>query len=557
MTWRTKVVLVLLAPPIAMAVLLAVRPANKARATAETTRRVLRDQGFKLEFKDFQRTDSSQHSSTLDLIVEASYACPHLHDQWAPKLMQQVGSNAVVVAWSQANLEDGGTDDDWAGLRTSLGEGRVKLDQACAAILAGPIRCDLGVLWNGELMNINVGSFKTLSLSLTSRTMLELHDGNREAAWTNLMALTRLVTAWQVEPVELSHMVRMALLNIARMTTWQAMQTNFWTDAQLAALQSEWESLDLFSELPETAALAGANAVMMCRLAREQELSTETLRREVSELLRSPQAVWHDAVSRYRDFVYRTQGSYEDENALMLYYREREGEMKHAIGAHSWAEMRYFPGVTNRPPLPANPGSRKLGNLMSGRVTSQSLLSLPLGRAATSESIRRLLVTALALERYRLQKGAYPQSLSDLAPSLPAVSTTDFSDGKPLRYQVTRDGHFVLYSIGLDCMDQGGDLRPVKYWHQDQGVRSYTRGPEADLVWPRPASRLEVEAQETIDRARREFEDALRAAAMQHDPKQIEEIRKKYPREFEEKMGEATGSPPPAATLTNPERVSE
>jgi hypothetical protein len=35
----------------------------------------------------------------------------------------------------------------------------------------------------------------------------------------------------------------------------------------------------------------------------------------------------------------------------------------------------------------------------------------------------------------------------------------------------------------------------VKYWHEENGARTYTRGPEIDLVWPRPASLTEIEEQ--------------------------------------------------------------
>jgi hypothetical protein len=118
-----------------------------------------------------------------------------------------------------------------------------------------------------------------------------------------------------------------------------------------------------------------------------------------------------------------------------------------------------------------------------------------LGRTADSEARRRLVVTALALERYRLEKGAYPNSLAELTPKWLAVAVADFMDGKPLHYEATSDRHFTLYSVGLDCTDGGGDMRQVKYWHEENGARTYSRGPEIDLVWPRPASPTEIEEQ--------------------------------------------------------------
>jgi hypothetical protein len=343
----------------------------------------------------------------------------------------------------------------------------------------------------------DLGALKNLSFGLRYRLFLELHDGNGDAAWTNLMAVTRLATARDMEPVETAHMARTAILFGAQDATWQALQTNFWTDAQLAALQHEWESLDLFVDLSETAAVAGANAVMMCRMEREGDSTFTSVRDVVTDMIHSPKAGWREIVSKYRDSVYRNHGSYDYENTLMLYFRDRESEIKRAMLARSWSEMRCLPGVTNRPPYPEDTNSTQAGfRLRRWGTQRESLNNTLLGRTAGSEARRRLIVTALALERCRHEKGAYPNSLAELTPKWLAVAVPDFMDGKSLHYEATSDGHFKLYSVGFDCTDGGGDMRQVKYWHEENGARTYTRGPEIDLVWPRPASPTEIEEQQ-------------------------------------------------------------
>jgi hypothetical protein len=69
-------------------------------------------------------------------------------------------------------------------------------------------------------------------------------------------------------------------------------------------------------------------------------------------------------------------------------------------------------------------------------------------------------------------------------------------DGKPLRYCTTDDGHYLLYSVGLDCTDNGG-----KASISQQGT-DIPEGPNfldfqegTDLVWPRPVALNPVEAQ--------------------------------------------------------------
>jgi hypothetical protein len=62
---------------------------------------------------------------------------------------------------------------------------------------------------------------------------------------------------------------------------------------------------------------------------------------------------------------------------------------------------------------------------------------------------------ALAVERYRLTNGKLPSQLSDLVPAfLPSVPSDPF-DGKPLRYKTLAKG-YVVYSVGDDCVDNGG-----------------------------------------------------------------------------------------------------
>ena len=124
-----------------------------------------------------------------------------------------------------------------------------------------------------------------------------------------------------------------------------------------------------------------------------------------------------------------------------------------------------------------------------------------LGRVANWESRRRLLVTAIALERCRLNRGAYPESLDPLVPELLSSPPLDFMDGQPLRYRHTQDGHFLLYSVGVDCTDDGGNGRAT-----GSGSPMRPGGPSIhpafaapDLIWPRPASPAEI-AQEAAAR---------------------------------------------------------
>ena len=64
--------------------------------------------------------------------------------------------------------------------------------------------------------------------------------------------------------------------------------------------------------------------------------------------------------------------------------------------------------------------------------------------------------TAIALERYRLAHGEFPESLDALAPQFIAKVPHDVIGGQPLKYRRTADGQFVLYSVGWNETDDGG-----------------------------------------------------------------------------------------------------
>ncbi len=77
---------------------------------------------------------------------------------------------------------------------------------------------------------------------------------------------------------------------------------------------------------------------------------------------------------------------------------------------------------------------------------------------------RRVTLTALAIERFRLAQGRLPKTLGELVPvHLEAVPIDPF-DNQPLRYRLLEKG-FVVYSIGEDESDDGGAERDRDSYH--------------------------------------------------------------------------------------------
>lgn len=99
----------------------------------------------------------------------------------------------------------------------------------------------------------------------------------------------------------------------------------------------------------------------------------------------------------------------------------------------------------------------------------------------------RSTVAAIACERYRLKHGRWPASLAALAPEFLSAVPLDPFDGQPLRLKRLPDG-IVIYSIGADRTDDGGDLRRIDNpYGKDEGFRLWDMKERRKPVLEKPA----------------------------------------------------------------------
>jgi hypothetical protein len=80
-----------------------------------------------------------------------------------------------------------------------------------------------------------------------------------------------------------------------------------------------------------------------------------------------------------------------------------------------------------------------------------------------------------ALERYHFTYGEYPETLDALVPQFIEKLPHDIIGGQPLHYRRTGDGKFLLYSIGWNETDDGGQVALKADGSEDWG--------NGDWVW--------------------------------------------------------------------------
>src|SRR5262249_29944856 len=78
-----------------------------------------------------------------------------------------------------------------------------------------------------------------------------------------------------------------------------------------------------------------------------------------------------------------------------------------------------------------------------------------------SEAQMQCMIVALAVERYRLKHGHWPQTLAEVGPEFLKAIPLDPFDGQPLRYRCVADG-VIIYSVGPDGVDDGGNIQRQK-----------------------------------------------------------------------------------------------
>ena len=465
-------------------------PRNAARTLAERTRRELKAQGFKVDLDEFH-LETSNRNSAFDALSRIGGGFRSILPNNDFDLLRPLTPTSALVLWKQDPLWSENSTDNWARIRIELERCGPDLDAARTEILSGPLRFGSTSSSGPGLSFPHLPGIRFAASALAAQTLLDLHDHRPGQSWTNLLALTRLVSQWQPEPVATACLIRFRCVSVAQRTLWQALQSQEWTDVELRTLQSEWGAPRFFAALPDAIAFARADLIASCAAVRSAPPPPgPTFRQLTSDLLTSLDRAWDHYTAGMRHSRYRSEGSYQDEVAIMICLRQREIDLRNAINSSSWLEMRAHPGITNPAKFVNDPQSELFPTVETRMMTFPSLRAsiVLINRAAEAEARRRLALCALALKRYRLARGEYPPALDQLVPEFQEQSALDFMNGQPLHYQRLENDTFVLYSVGLNCLDDHAQML------MDTSLRGPNAPEDPDLVWPAAATRQEVRA---------------------------------------------------------------
>ncbi len=477
---------------------------GRCAAQLAAYQRTLTARGDKLTLRELLPPDppaSSNAMVALDGIL-SRFPMPYVEDSpW----MQLVSSNRARVSARQNPLIQDAQDLTWEELAQKAGENASHLSN----VLAAAALPRLAFLTRANLDQLMADSQQAYQLDplgqwLGLNALVAAREGRTNDAWEAWRAQLRLRSLALNDPATIFD--ERWIRPTAFTGSWELLQHANWTETQLAEAQALWEtcrhlrtgtgeeqfgralvfqSYDEFRRQPAiVASIVGASAMSTAMSSASGGADWW------DTLLTNPKAVWgflSDAVPRMGAWPWWT--SYGDELWMLHEYDRFYAAVQSSVGSHTalpaLAKLR---ATTPPPPSVWWPLARA-----AVEYTPMEQMFL---KVVAQETQTRLVVTAIALRRHQLRHQRLPETLGTLVPDFLARVPEDPMDGKPLRYRPQPDGTFLLYSVGEDGIDQGGDatrrappsVSSTVFVMSSMGVDDSRWQQGLDWIWPLPAT---------------------------------------------------------------------
>lgn len=512
MTRTAKKRLVIAGILISLPVLFLVEEHFRGRWMLAKLKRQIVARGEKLTVKECwpPAPESAAENGYAELLRAAAMLGGSSLTYTAPRSRRAVapGKVQVVLGLTEWKVSDSGrkpaTNNNWRTLEESLAAWSDQLAEVRAAIRkpAFDPHTDYTRGFDGLLPYFV--RVQSVAQQLALEALIHLHHGRLDEAIEDIEAQLLLSHQMRNERLLFSQLVRIAIASIAIGPTWQVLQAPGLTDARLARLQRAWETNEFILSLSQSLEMERAMGVALFARLRDGSVDDAANAMNSMQSALGPTTA-SGPVQSFDDLVERvgessswilTKGIYvpvwqfawsrQDEAFYLEGTQYLLEGCREASRQYSYAPISTLSKQLEQLWKDQSGYSRVSRRLSMLAVTS--LASSPKG-AASIEAQRALVVTAIALKRHELRHGVAPPALASLVPEFLREIPRDIFDGQPLRYRPGEGGRYLLYSIGKDGHDDGGDPVPP-----DKTTRSLQLYYGRDWVWPMPATAEEIQA---------------------------------------------------------------
>jgi hypothetical protein len=417
-----------------------------------------------------------------------------------PPAMRMVGPGKAMRGWQQSEVCDSGGTNSWAEIDDALAEDKAALD--LLRKLPNRPLFDFQLNYDSGFAKMKLGPLareKRAAQKLQASALRNLNRKDAAAAAQDIQTMLKLVNGGSHDRVLITELVRIAMAQITVNASWEFLQSTSFSEEQLAALQHDWSEVEFVKPFENAMLMERACARIDLERMRATNLRSYLDPMRSIGLSDANEGFGSELKINLKTALWRYWWSYPDElhylqglQAVLDATRRVQANGSPLVAS---AEMKKWSGEIPAEDMEAlgwltDPAKADFHFLIS---SSAQTFEKAFDKMAKAETARRQTVTAIALERFHLSHGRYPDQLAKLTPGILASVPLDPMDGKPLRYQLNPDGTFLLYSIGEDGVNNGGDPTPA-----GKGANSWQSG--RDWVWPQPANAAEIKVWEARQR---------------------------------------------------------
>lgn len=425
--------------------------------------------------------------------------------------MRMVAPGKAMVVFEQPYVLSRDFSNSWESVLAVASNNRPGIELLRHLLDAQSLDFHLDYEKGQELQFVHFMPLRRCAQKLSAEAVCDLHNGDPALAATNICVLLALVNGERDERLMVSQATRTMLALFATQATWELLQATNVTDAELAMLQKKWEQQEYVRAME--------NAIVMQRAMSEKDI--EQMRNSRTDLKKIMGGgpgylpgwtgrfveAWDNSKRTYGELMWRISWTYSDELQMLRNYQAVLDTVR-TIETNGYFNPAYTNMVNQLQAVVLTNQLSDMADYQWAFSQGSGSVGETLGRTMTAEAARQIVIAAIALKRYQIKYGNYPSNLKSLAPEFVNAVPKDPVDGQPLRYRLQPDGTCLLYSIGANGTDDGGDPSIALASPNPSGRRfggggggmgfygffSWINLRAEDWVWPQPATPDEIES---------------------------------------------------------------
>jgi hypothetical protein len=441
-------------------------------------------------------TELGAASRELDLVrkeskFDVSFAT-RLRWAGSGRAIARCGEPDLGVRWHEPPVNKGGNprfqnkrDVVWYADWGDLGE---RLNVASNALA-----CVRATLTNGnvffpdwsqpsESLSLDYREVESMRTWLAAAGLYEIHDGKLDSAIRDISLIATLARVRRDERLMQGGYRRIGIGERGLDLTWEALQAPGWNDSRLSQLQAAWKIDSVLPFIISALEVERGFDIAFYDKVRDSFGEWQKVRRGMLSEAQcgcSGKDRLYDIEVSLHFALWRAAWLNQSEEALLRKYQSQLEAARDVVTGQTWNNVYHPPvGVDRARYYYLNGGFGWYEHVV--RVAMQF------------ETRRQMALTAIALKRFEIRYGQLPSNLSELVPDFLGQLPRDYMTDQPLRYRLKAEREFILYSVGDDGRDDGGDTSP-RLSPGFSNPFAFQLWEGRDAVWPVAVTEEEIE----------------------------------------------------------------